>query len=69
MPDGQPQSTTKLRDDIVVSVCFFDLVPNSQALERIRDLAAQLDQVYRFREIILIVGEGDRDAVLPFVEY
>lgn len=68
MPDGQTQDTVALREDIVVSVCFFDLEPTQETLEQVRHLAHQLDKIYRFREIILVVGDRDREAVVPFVD-
>ncbi|MEL7097304.1 MAG: hypothetical protein AAGM84_00615 [Pseudomonadota bacterium] len=68
MPDGQTQSTVTLREDIVVSVCFFDLEPTQEALRQLQDLAHKLDKIYRFRELILVVDDHHRAAVLPFVE-
>jgi hypothetical protein len=58
----------KLRDDIVVSVCISDLTASESAFHAVRKLVDQLDCVYRFREIILVVSENERDAFLQLVQ-
>jgi hypothetical protein len=57
----------KLREDVVVSVCFSELTATPAAFAAIRDLAATLDSVYRFREIILVVDDTQRSALLDLV--
>jgi hypothetical protein len=57
----------KLREDVVVSVCFSELTATPAAFAAIRDLAATLDSVYRFREIILVVEDSQREAFLDIV--
>ncbi|WP_136637805.1 glycosyltransferase [Pseudooceanicola onchidii] len=57
-----------LRQDIVVSVCFSDLPATPEAFEALCALSTQLDALYRFREIILVVDEQVRDRYLPLLE-
>ena len=68
MLDPEAKLNTKLREDIVVSVCFADLPTDPAAFQSLRDLAARLDEVYRFREIILVVEDNQREAFLELVE-
>jgi len=68
MADIDPQLSAPLREDIVISVCFSDLRPTQGVFEAVRNLAARLDRVYRFREIILVVDQAEREAFLPLVE-
>lgn len=65
----EPDATQfrKLREDVVVSVCFSELTATPAAFAAIRDLAATLDSVYRFREIILVVEDSQREAFLDIV--
>ncbi|MEM7779319.1 MAG: hypothetical protein AAF697_02890 [Pseudomonadota bacterium] len=56
------------REDVVVSVCLSDLAPSDATFKKVCDLAAELDAVYRFREIILVVEATQREAFLPLVE-
>jgi hypothetical protein len=65
----EPDATQfrKLREDVVVSVCFSELTATPAAFAAIRDLAATLDSVYRFREIILVVDDTQRSALLDLV--
>lgn len=56
------------REDVVVSVCFSDLAVDERTFGTVRTLAARLDAIYRFREIILVVDDTQRDAFLPLVE-
>ncbi len=58
----------KLREDVVVSVCFSDFPATEQSFEALRRLAARLDETYRFREIILVASEDERDSNILFVE-
>lgn len=68
MADIDPKLTASLREDIVVSVCFSDLCPGEASFAAIREIARTLDGVYRFREIILVVEQAEREAFLPLVE-
>lgn len=68
MLDPNAKMNAKLREDIVVSVCFSDLPVSQAAFDAVRDLAAKLDEIYRFREIILVVEDTHRDAYLSLIE-
>jgi hypothetical protein len=57
----------KRREDVVVSVCFSDLPSTPATFQTVRDVAATLDQAYRFREIILVVDDTQREAFLDLV--
>lgn len=57
----------KLREDVVVSVCFSELAATPATFTALRDIAATLDRAYRFREIILVVDDTQREAFLPVV--
>lgn len=57
----------KPREDVVVSVCFSELAASPATFAAIRDLAVTLDSAYRFREIILVVDDGQREAFLDLV--
>lgn len=56
-----------LREDVVVSVCFSELVASPATFAALRTLAATLDGAYRFREIILVVDDTQREAFLDIV--
>lgn len=58
----------KPREDVVLSACFSDLKPDEPTFRAIRELAQELDAVYRFCEIILVVEDTDRDAFLSLVK-
>jgi hypothetical protein len=64
-PDNRLQP--RLREDVVVSVCFSDPPPRESAFRAVRELAARLDAVYRFREIILVVEDTQREAFLDLI--
>ena len=57
----------KPREDMVVSICFSDLGANPATFAALRDVAATLDRAFRFREIILVVDETQREAFLPLI--
>lgn len=57
----------KPREDVVVSLCFSDCSTTEAAFRTLREVAATLDQAYRFREIILVVDETQRAAFLDLV--
>lgn len=57
----------KRREDVVVSVCFSDLPTTPATFQTVRNVAATLDQAYRFREIILVVDDTQREAFLDLV--
>lgn len=58
----------KPREDVVVSVCFSDLSATEAGFRAVRELAHRLDAIYRFREIICVVEESEREAFLTLVE-
>jgi hypothetical protein len=64
MRDPDPGQFAKPREDVVVSVCFSDLVADEATFRTLREVAATLDRVYRFRETILVVDETQREAFL-----
>lgn len=68
MHEPAAKTFTKQREDTVVSVCFATPPANAKTFETIRNIAAALDEVYRFREIILVVEDHQRDAFLSLVE-
>jgi hypothetical protein len=57
----------KPREDVVVSVCFSDLAATPATFAALRDVAATLDRAFRFREIILVVDDTQREAFLPLI--
>ena len=57
----------KPREDVVVSVCFADLPTTPATFRTVREIAATLDQAYRFREIILVVDDSERAGFLDLV--
>lgn len=57
----------KPREDVVVSACFSELSASPATFARLRELAATLDRAYRFREIILVVDDTEREAFLPLL--
>jgi hypothetical protein len=57
----------KPREDVVVSVCFSELAATPTTFAALRDVAATLDGAYRFREIILVVDDTQREAFLDVV--
>lgn len=67
MLDPESKLHAKSREDVVVSVCFSDLPPRASAFAAVRELAARLDRVYRFREIIVVVEDTQREAFLALV--
>jgi len=68
MREPDAEQFLKPREDVVVSVCFSDLPANADTFNAVRELAQRLDAVYRFREIILVVDDGERDAFLELVD-
>ena len=68
MHEPKPERFTKQREDVVVSVCFATPSAKTQTFDTIRKIADDLDQVYRFREIILVVEAHEKDAFLPLIE-
>lgn len=68
MREPDERQFRKLREDVVLSVCFSDFPASKDAFQAVRDLAATLHQVYRFREFILVVDDTQRDAFLELVE-
>ncbi|WP_298334426.1 hypothetical protein [uncultured Erythrobacter sp.] len=68
MHEPSPKSFTKQREDCVVSVCFATPPDNDETFKTIREIAGRLDEVYRFREVILVVEDHQKDVFLPLVE-
>lgn len=57
----------KRQDDLLVSVCFADFERTRQAEDALKTLARELDQNFRYWEILLILPageEGDLDSLL-----
>lgn len=67
LTETSAKPAAKLREDILVSVCFSNLSASEAAFETIRDLARRIDAVFRFREIILVVDDASQKAFLPLV--
>lgn len=68
MHEPAAKAFAKQREDTVISVCFATPLANAKTFGTIRKVADALDEVYRFREIILVVEDHLRDAFLPLVE-
>jgi len=68
MHEPSSKSFVKQREDLVVSVCFATPPASQQTLATIRQIAARLDEAYRFREIILVVEDHEKAAFLPLIE-
>lgn len=68
MHEPGAKNFARQREDLVVSACFATPKATTQTFSTIRKIADQLDQVYRFREIILVVEATEKDAFLPLVE-
>lgn len=68
MHEPAPETFVKPREDVVVSICFATPSSTNQTFATIRDIAGQLDRMYRFREIILVVEAHEKDAFLSLVE-
>lgn len=68
MHEPAPDSFTKQREDTVISVCFATPPATKQTFDTIRKIAHTLDEIYRFREIILVVEDQQRDVFIPLVE-
>lgn len=68
MREPDASQFTKPREDVVVSVCFSDLPTAPATFQTVRDVAAILDQAYRFREIILVVDDSQRADFLELVK-
>ncbi|MCX9147990.1 hypothetical protein [Erythrobacter sp. WG] len=67
MREPEAETFRKPREDVVVSVCFSELAASAGTFAALRDLAGKLDTAYRFREIILVVDDSQREAFLPLV--
>jgi hypothetical protein len=57
----------KPREDVVVSVCFSELHARPATFSAVREVAETLDRAYRYREIILVVDDTQREAFLDLV--
>lgn len=67
MREPDAEQFKKPREDVVVSVCFSELATSSLTFQTVRNVAATLDQAYRFREIILVVDDTQRADFLDLV--
>jgi hypothetical protein len=63
-----PLRTAGSREDVLVSVCFGNLTADEAAFATIEALARELDARFRFREIIVLPEESQKDAFLPLVQ-
>ena len=52
----------------MVSVCFGDLPGDTASFDEIAELARNVDNRFRFREIIVVIDESQREAYLPLVQ-
>lgn len=68
MREPDANQFSRPREDVVVSVCFSDLPTTDATFQTVREVAATLDQAYRFREIILVVDDTQRAAFLDLVK-
>ena len=68
MGHGNLTVANKLREDILVSICFSDLPATNEAFAALRNLVHRLDLRFRFREIILVVDDNGHEDYLPLVE-
>ena len=57
----------KRRDDILVSICITDMVESDEAFEFLKKFADNVDRLYRFREIVVVVDNEKLDNYLPLV--
>lgn len=67
MREPDPGQFAKPREDIVVSVCLSELHAAPETFRTLREIAATLDRAYRYREIILVVDDTQREAFLDLV--
>ena len=67
LTETHAKPAAKLREDILVSVCFSNLPASEAAFATIRDVTRRIDAVFRFREIILVVDDASQKAFLPLV--
>lgn len=58
----------KRREDILVSVCFSDLKPDSATFAALRALADRLDARFRFREIVVVADADTHESYFPLVQ-
>jgi acetolactate synthase regulatory subunit len=62
-------NATNLREDVLVSICFSDLVESKENLELLRIVADQIAKRYRFWEILLVVSAGDASNFAPLLSW
>lgn len=60
-------STSGLREDVLVSVCFSDIGANSENLDQLRAVAIQIGKRFRFWEILLVVSTNDTSDFAPLL--
>lgn len=57
-----------LREDILVSICFGELDGSAASFDRLAEFAAQMDETFRFWEIILVAAADEVDPFLRLVK-
>ncbi|MFM7350469.1 MAG: hypothetical protein ACKO01_13460 [Erythrobacter sp.] len=67
MREPDQDQFAKPREDLVVSVCLSELHAAPATFAALRELAATLDRAYRYREIILVIDDRQREAFLDVV--
>lgn len=67
MREPDASQFAKPREDVVVSVCFSELPTTPATFQTVRALAATLDRAFRFREIILVVDDSQKEPFLALV--
>jgi len=63
----RPTSNQKLREDILISVCFADLPKDTDIFESVRKLASEINARFAFWEFVLICDLDDTENFLPLV--
>lgn len=60
-------TTSNLREDVLVSVCFSDLVISQENLRQLSTVADQVANRYRFWEILLVVSAENTPIFAPLL--
>jgi hypothetical protein len=61
-------ATQALREDILVSICFGELEGSDASFDRLAEFAAQMNDRFRFWEIILVAAADEVDPFLRLVK-
>lgn len=64
---GNQLRSEGLREDVLVSVCFGELPSTSASFAAVAALARDLDTCFRFREIIVVIEESQKDAYFELI--